>query len=47
MEDWVKENVHNIMIIIGVGSALGVAVIFGAYIAVKRKLKRDKNTQSH
>ena len=44
MEDWVKENVHNIMIIIGLASFIGVAVIFGAYIAVKRKIKKEKNS---
>lgn len=45
MEGWVKENVHNIMIVIGVASALGVVVIFAAYIAVKRKIRQNQEDE--
>lgn len=40
MEDWIKENIQTIMMIIGVASAVGVAVIFAAYFVVKRKLTK-------
>ena len=44
MEDWLKENMQTIMVIIGVASAVGVVVVFGAYFMVKRKLSKDKES---
>ena len=44
MEGWVKENVHYIMIVVGIASLLGVAVIFAAYIALKRKIQKEKKS---
>ena len=44
MEGWVKENIHYIMIVIGVASLLGVAAVFGTYIALKRKIQKEKKS---
>ena len=44
MEDWVRENIQTIMIVIGAASMIGVVVIFGAYMAVKRNIKKNKDS---
>ncbi len=44
MDDWIRENIQTIMMVIGGASMVGVVVIFAAYMAVKRNIRKDKDS---
>jgi len=42
MDQWLKENMHSIMTVIGVASFIGVVAIFAAYFVIKKRLQKQK-----
>ncbi len=45
MDDWIKEQLPNILLAIGIFSAIGVAAIFVIYFIIKHRIKKAKKNQ--